>query len=281
MELSIDEFDASDILKLISNVENLILEKDSNLITVSLINITSVEQLVRNGFVPSIIDPENESHPMIERMANLFEAYFIENLSNSEAEFWYEYGYNAILNNKDGEYMYGTIEGWRKFAMETAVSFPLLLYAPNQIYSSKRPKTEMLIFQQATSLKYKNFHIESPYKYIITLSSDNETKGIPVTRYAKGMSKGLYYDIYEEQYCGTFYYYEPESPTLLSYSTSRVYKNKYEAIQNLYKEFNIKEEIPLPYWFKNIKKFYENPEQLPSDMKMTPYEYAIINDPYI
>jgi hypothetical protein len=40
MELSIDEFDASDILKLISNVENLILEKDSNLITVSLINRT-------------------------------------------------------------------------------------------------------------------------------------------------------------------------------------------------------------------------------------------------
>jgi len=65
----------------------------------------------------------------------------------------------------------------------------------------------------------------------------------------------------------------------ISYLTSRIYKNKYEAIQSLCKEFNIKNEIISPHWFKDIKKFYENPEQIPSDMKMIPYEYTNMNDP--
>ena len=52
---------------------------------------------------------------------------------------------------------------------------------------------------------------------------------IPVTRYAKGMSRGLYFEEASDvdiEYCGTFYYHEPESTTLLAYKTSESFFNK-------------------------------------------------------
>src|SRR4029077_5237007 len=57
---------------------------------------------------------------------------------------------------------------------------------------------------------------------------------IPVTRYSQGMSKGLYNKESElGKFCGTFYYYEPESTTRLVYKTIKSYKNKYFAIKDL------------------------------------------------
>ena len=59
---------------------------------------------------------------------------------------------------------------------------------------------------------------------------------IPVTRYAKGMSRGLYFEEASDvdiEYCGTFYYHEPESTTLLAYKTSESFFNKYTCAKEL------------------------------------------------
>ena len=59
-------------------------------------------------------------------------------------------------------------------------------------------------------------------------------KTIPITKYAAGMNRGLYYttNIHPEL-CGTFYYYEPESKTYLAYNTSRTFVNKTDALDQL------------------------------------------------
>ena len=52
-----------------------------------------------------------------------------------------------------------------------------------------------------------------------TVTLDGEDwRVLPVTRYAAGMSKGLFYETQRpEGTCGTFYYLEPESTTYLAY----------------------------------------------------------------
>ena len=62
---------------------------------------------------------------------------------------------------------------------------------------------------------------------------------IPVTRYAAGMSKGLYWDERPQDICGTFYYHEPESTTYLAYKTEmRDRSEGTERVANAMRVFN-------------------------------------------
>jgi hypothetical protein len=152
---------------------------------------------------------------------------------------------------------------------------PLALYAKDSLYKSMRPKTDMDIFRQATSLSYKPKRKINDYEYIL----DEKLIAVPVTRYASGMSKGLYYDdeSTNQDFCGTYYYYEPESTTFLVYTVSATYRNKYSAMfacdeDHKYTDFTN----------STVERCFKHPEEFPEDLRMTPreyYEFLEINDP--
>ncbi len=216
-------------------------------------------QMIKMGFLPTSFNITK----------NLF-AYFLENWSIADLEFWSnsssKHGIlNKILNKLYNEvrWEYRTLETYKAIAIKQSFSLPLMLYAPYLLYSSNRPKTDMSLFKGTLNVIVKRNQIINN-KIII---DNEEYNTIPVTRYAEGMSKGLYYNTNycqcektdnfcyncgkkfgnckcntycitcgkknDPKYCGTFYYYEPESTTLLAYKTSIQFKNKYEAVENL------------------------------------------------
>ena len=78
---------------------------------------------------------------------------------------------------------------------------------------SKRPKTDMFLFR--TPGATNNFDPQKNY--------------LPVTRYAEGMSRGLFFGDLGNTFCGTFYYLERESKVFLGYKTSLTFPNKYSS----------------------------------------------------
>lgn len=126
-------------------------------------------------------------------------------------------------------FRYSTLNGMIQDGLETTSSLMLLLFAPNRVYKgSKRPVNNMSMFELPTS------HVihEIP----------RSPEFIPVTRYAKGIRKGLFYDDPKKDYCGTFYYYEPESTTYLRASRVLHAKNKTAAAAILGVGDHVKEE---------------------------------------
>jgi hypothetical protein len=174
---------------------------------------------------------------------------------------------------------YSTLETHKINGIQFAVSFPLLYLAPHLVYNgSKRPKNDMSMFRGPLSLVINS---ENIINNTVNISED-VWNVIPVTRYGRGMSKGMYYqdastddivDIVDivDTFCGTFYYYEPESTTYLAYKTSRTYFNKTTAAIKLGEEFNedFSEYIP-----QNISLMEHINGNLPSDLLMTPKELS-------
>jgi hypothetical protein len=183
--------------------------------------------------------------------------------------------------------------------MQYAISLPLILYDDDQVYKSLRPKTDMSIFRQINSLQYyKKFiheyeQIDSHIKLIV-LKDDSSSMSIPVTRYSTGMSKGLYFEETGSEFCGTFYYYEPESETYLTFESYRIYRNKFEAVQDLYIESGINTPIESPdietyedslddftdeelakdlRYREFVHDYFEDPRKFPNDLEMTPKEF--------
>ena len=123
---------------------------------------------------------------------------------------------------------------------QTSSSFPLAYIAPHLLYSSGRPKTSMMTFYSPNNNRISRHDIslvESKDRYnIYSVTIKGEIfHAIPVTRYVKGMSKGLYYGKRTPEICGVFYYYEPESSTLLLYRPEYIvtFFNKTEAFSKL------------------------------------------------
>jgi len=166
------------------------------------------------------------------------------------------------------------------YAEQTANSIPLMFIRPDLIYSSRRPHTSMLSF----ILDKENFgtvlHTEEPFPYsfkIIPIPSEeslpfetrgmkrlshpNEAYALPVTRYGEGMSRGLYREN-SVGYAGTFYYYEPQSTTYLTFNTVKVAFNKI----SLADEWDVE--------YTNTKHLYILREHakglLPKDLVMSP-----------
>ena len=183
-----------------------------------------------------------------------------------ELEFWYGAPPDEIVDFKTCKFWkYCTIEGYKQQAQKDANSLPLLLYAPDQVYqNSKRPKTDMLMFRTSGAILLK--HKPNGKTEI----NGVEWEVLPVTRYASGMSRGLYYsEEVSEQYCGTYYYLEPESTTFLAYKKSLTFKNKYQAALALEKQLG-KEHFNV-FGGENVK-FLRGESNWPENLMITPNE---------
>jgi hypothetical protein len=259
-----------DVPRLINAAEKLMLEQGVNLIQVDLSGEHLIDDLIRAGFMPNYI-ADNTAGIYQEDTWILIDHY-IEKFSPEAIKFWHEERGRiepAIGKSSHQWYLYGNIQGWRELAIRTSIALPLLMYAPDQVYRSKRPRTEMLMFRQATSLAYNRIQDDSSYSRLV-IGDSFQSKGLPVTRYAAGMSKGLYYDdAVDTKFCGTFYYFEPESTTYLTFNTAAVYKNKHEAIKALIGGGNHAD-----FTDRIVDKYYNYPEEFPySDLMLTPTEY--------
>ena len=230
---------------------------------------------IRKGFLPFF--EEEKLHmkfgQLITDSSNLYslflEAYILDRYTEEEINFWF---YPRSLRNEfdlreHKHWIYGTIEYYKNKANRDADSLPLLLYAPEYVYKSKRPVTDMLLFR-------------NPDLTIPHIPKDNY---IPVTRYAEGMSRGLYYEEGEDEkgnsFCGTFYYLERESRTFLGYDNGRSlsFVNKYQAAKYLLGKtrkgkYGYKKTLLEEVKQYEIYPFLEGESDLPRDLMMTPLE---------
>lgn len=179
---------------------------------------------IEKGFLPSFEKEDYDFKKYFDLKLDpkfLLESY-VKGLTEGEFIFWYGSSFDKLLDLKYHPiWIYGTIEYWKELAIKTIYSLPLLIYAPEYLYKeSKRPKTDMLMFRLSG---FNNNLLEK------------DTKLLPVTRYAQGMSQGLYYkNIDSDLQAGTYYYHEPESRTFLKYKTMLTFKNKYQAFRTLF-----------------------------------------------
>lgn len=296
------------INSIIDDVEKRMIKEESNYIIIELpsidiedmFNISDIIKLLKlyiiNGFLPIKYDQLDII------FSDFIEKYFVYKMTKNEIYFWSDQKVNDILNKlKTQKYwIYCSIKGWIELALKTGDSLPLLLYAPDQVYISNRPKTDMLMFRQVNSFKYDPhsliFNKDDIYDISLLIDKDNKKNKLqclPVTRYASGMSKGLYYNDKMIDYCGTFFYFEPQSTTYLTFNNYKVYRNKYEALKDLRIKSNIFIEVKLPLDKYNrydendesiinfIETYYEHPEYYPDDLKMTPIEVYDNNDYYL
>jgi len=218
--------------------------------------------MIKYGFFPLSIDTNED--------------YFIDYVNSmpiDTIEFWY----NKSIANKllslirEPRWIYKTLETHKRNGIELAISLPLILYAPELVYKqSKRPVNDMSLFRGPLINKVKRSDI---INNTIVLS-DEQWKVIPVTRYASGMSKGLYFTEIGTEYCGTFYYYEPESTTLLAYKTSESHFNKYTAVKALLDQGTDVDTMNLLNQLANNRYFMAFVSGvLPKDLMLTPTEY--------
>lgn len=192
--------------------------------------------------------------------------------------------YGRILEtvHQAARWQYRTMETIRRDAIESANGMLLNIYAPDQIYRiSHRPKTDMSLFRHPTSNRAYRDQIRNGK---ITLGGE-EWNVIPVTRYSKGMRRSLFFgggEVGDREFCGTFYYGEPESTTLLAYQTSLRAFNKTDAMNKLGRE------LPSPItedWTEDEVYAYEYHEgkqilrlrdhisgKYPRDLMLTPQE---------
>lgn len=95
---------------------------------------------------------------------------------------------------------------------------------PDLLYKSMRPKTEMKMFRTPVSHSYSSG--EGMERLL-------QQRKLPVTRYAKGMGKGQFYEDRPVDICGYFYYQEEESKIFLAYRKSFTAFNKTDAAMKL------------------------------------------------
>jgi len=144
---------------------------------------------------------------------------FVNGVDTNTITFWNPNNcdiYDLMNLTSKSSFTHKSLEDHKKEALEKAKSFPLIFLEPELFYKeSKRPVTNMSLFKQSVQ-------IIGQYR-------------IPVTRYATSMSGRLYntHNSSSSRFIGTFYYYEKESTTFLSYNTSRTFTNKYDCLINL------------------------------------------------
>lgn len=108
-------------------------------------------------------------------------------------------------------------------------------------YSSGRPVTDITLI---TNEKNKRYWSPSDLERVVPHRTDlpyiaDIDEGLysslllPIVRYERGMSRGLYYPAPTKVYCGIFYYLEPDSNYYLISRTTLVAKNKFGAAMAL------------------------------------------------
>lgn len=128
------------------------------------------------------------------------------------------------------EWEFSSIGIIREKAIAEANGLRLSFLAPDLIYRSGRPKTDMSMFRNSNSNRVKREEIKN--------RRWGEWKVIPITRYAAGMQRSLFYsdEVTPHSYCGTFYYNEPESSVFLAYKKELRSFNKITATEALLAE---------------------------------------------
>lgn len=263
---------------LIEQVEEYMIENTLNLVEVSVKGYHSVDALIRAGFMPGFITDNTKE--MYHNWVWMLIDHYIEGFNTSSTAFWFPdlSDINHLIGGQDGgSYYYANIKGWIDFATRTSLSFPLLMYAKDQVYSDRRPKTDMLLFRQVTSAFYTMISDVTSLPRIV-IGDSFRMYGLPVTRYAAGMSKGLYYTDENTagskatDFCGTFSYIEPESTTYLTFNTYAIYRNKHEAVKHL-----IGPDALEKFANSTVDQYYNRPEEFPDlSLMMTPSEYVIV-----
>jgi hypothetical protein len=180
-------------------------------------------EMARAGFLP-------------EKNSDVIEGLILHGMTEEENIFWYGDPKKLALCSK--VWIFATVEYWRQHALRTADSLPLLMYAPELVYTgSRRPRNDMAMFRTINSLTAKREQLTqiNQYEYIVTLNGPQAETCfcIPVTRYASALNRGLYFNENVDDFKGTFYYYEPESTTFLLYQRARTFRNKETAMDKL------------------------------------------------
>lgn len=176
--------------------------------------IPSLEIMMRNGLVPSYFVEDDEFD---EHLAYCC----LKGYSDTDINFWMdEPPTNKRDPSKDILWYYFPLDYVRTNSLNECKGLLLSMMLPSAVYKSKRPKTDMMMFRLPSSL---------------TSCDTKEWRTIPVTRYAEGMTRSLFYGKAKEDcnFCGTFYYYETESTTLLAYRKSFRAFNKVQAYRDL------------------------------------------------
>ena len=252
-----------DVAKLLDRL----VSEEKNQIVYPIGRIYDPRVLVRYGLLP--VDAGIEFHTL----------HFLDYLNGMDAptfRFWHgtdleKYNVDIITSKR---WSYSTLETYKRHAVAKVESLPLIFLAPELVYQSNRPVTDMATFRGPRSHTIRR---EKIVNNRVILNGEGWYV-IPVTRYAAGMSKSLFYGESSSQYCGTFYYHEPQSKTLLAYKTSRTFFNKYDALRNLVKDDQyesmdysgfayVLEKNPL---FQIFSKHYNG--TVPSDLMLTPGE---------
>ena len=184
------------------------------------------------------------------------------------------YGSPDLTKVKD--WTYKNIEGYKRDALREGGSLGLYLCAPSLLYTSNRPKTDMAILRGGLSrtIKREDIQVGTEGENFVILEGEIWYV-LPVTRYAAGMTKGLYFDRETPaEICGTFYYHEPESTTFLAYGKQATFFNK--TVCSLAFDGEAKKYPDTPI-HEHISGF------LPADLMMTPVEAVekgVVEDHY-
>jgi hypothetical protein len=272
--------DDYEIKNIVSDVNKELLDnkKPHNFVNIKFDKIINPYKLLSKGIIPFFYD-DNLPYESIILTVQLA-------LSESEQIFWYETSViKMLMSYKIWSFL--TLDFAQKLAKSNANSFFLYFSYPNMLYdNSMRPKTDMSIFRTPLS--------KTSTKNILFNTDSNIKKNyIPVTRYASGMSRSLYYDNEKnDNFCGTFYYKEPESTTYLEFNTYIKGKNKVivgNMLSDIMKKQKITHLIPLSHELDHLySKVLENPinklwilGKLHPNLKYTPLQYIKTFNPEI
>ncbi len=224
-----------------------------------------VEMFVKEGFTPIQCKDEIEFY-ITRSHTNPFIA----------TDFWH----NTKRNFRYIRFWwYASNECKVKRALENCDSFDLLFDRREFLYPSMRPITDMKLFQTEKAGMYTSDmifnHISNQDSSLVcseVLSHEGFLQFLRVTRYSKGMTRGLYHKSTQKRvYTGRFYYLEPDSTTLLTFINTnvRIYKNKYLAALDLCSHALMGAFSATP--FQRDFLAGKNPN-IPNDLMMTPKE---------
>lgn len=204
-------------------------------------------------------------------------AHWLEGMELVDLKFWTVLDHSKTIRNLQDELVweYRTLETLKREAISSANSIALKWLAPDLLYNdSQRPRTDMSLFRSALSQRINRKDVIDG-KVIIT---GERWKVVPVTRYAQGMSRGLYHATDKPAYaCGTFYYLEEESSAYLAYKTSLRAFNKTDACLKL--GILDPEDENMEYIlddYDTLKKHIDG--YYPRDMIMSPAEVYELSD---
>ena len=123
---------------------------------------------------------------------------------------------------------------------------------PHLLYSSQRIRTDMAMFRTPFSHfgTLRDGKLQTKFGESTLLvpeqGSPREIEGnycLPVIRYANSLTSGKYHDEPEKEYCGTFYYHEPEAATFLVGQRILVVETKYSATKYLLEKSTVPDPV--------------------------------------